>query len=89
MIEEREVRQLLSDLFEEQALVIGGLVATHHVGDAAVWSLMRAFDAIRHRALSRVECPAHTERYEDRGEPQVGRHPALEEYLRKVEACRD
>jgi len=54
MIAEAEVRQLVDDLFEEEALVIGGLVAVHRLDDELVWRLMKSFDIIRSRFLQRI-----------------------------------
>ncbi len=42
-----EVREIVDDLFEEEALVIGGLVAAYGMNDNLVTSLMGNFSAIR------------------------------------------
>ena len=51
MITKAEAQDLINGLFEEEALVLGGLVALHEVEDDLVWRLVRNLDAIRGRAL--------------------------------------
>lgn len=85
MINETEARGLIDDLLEEQALVIGGLVAVHEVGDALAWKIIRAFDATRRKALRRLhergapEAPEPSPR-----PPRLRPHPAVEDFLREL-----
>ncbi len=55
MISKVDVRELINDLFEEEALVIGGLVAVHEVDDDLVWRLVKNLDVIRGKVLRRLE----------------------------------
>ncbi len=55
MITKAEVRELITDLFEEEALVIGGLVAVHKMDDDLVWRLVKNLDVIRGKILRRLE----------------------------------
>ena len=85
MFTTEEARDLLDDVFEQEALVLGGLVATGGIEDELVWRAVRGLDAIRTRALRSLE-----EKEADR----VGRnrpdgvdpdpHPAIEEFLLKI-----
>jgi hypothetical protein len=80
-----EVRTLVSELFEEEALVLGGLVATHAVDDELVWSLVRSLDVIRRRTLGRVDEGASPAIGEDAPKPGVPRpHPAIEDFLKRI-----
>ena len=63
MISRTEAKELINDLFEEEALVIGGLVAVHEVDDD-----LRGFNPDL-----RLERAA---REEPRGDPQKGPAPA-------------
>jgi len=79
------VRQLIAELFEEEALVIGGLVATYEIADEAVWSLVRSLDAIRADTLNRLS-EAHSGSDDMNPGPSKGSqpHPAIEELLRRI-----
>jgi hypothetical protein len=80
-----EARKLVHELLEEEALVIGGLVALHGVEDEFVWQLFRGLDEIRGRYLARLTgedsvdeepvTPSHR-----RSRP----HPAIEEFLARL-----
>ena len=77
-------RQLLDGVFEEQALVIGGLIATHAVEDLFVRRLFRSFGAIRVKALAglRGEQAGTAER--DPNPARQKPHPAIEEFLGRL-----
>ncbi|MBK8164636.1 MAG: hypothetical protein IPK64_01605 [bacterium] len=85
MISKAEARDLINDLFEEEALIIGGLVAVHVVDDDLVWRLVKSLDVIRGKILRRIE-DEESEReithqcQADNGKP----HPAIEEFLLSV-----
>ena len=85
MIETSEARTVIDDLFEEEALVLGGLVAVHEVEDEFVWRLMRSIDVIRGKVLRRIEGRKPMEN--DGGEaesPRLRPHPAIEEFLTRL-----
>lgn len=82
MISKAEARALINDLFEEEALVIGGLVAVHVVDDDLVWRLVKCLDVVRGKILRRIE----DEESADESAPQLHRpnlkpHPAIEDFL--------
>lgn len=85
MINRTEARSLILGLFEEEALVIGGLVAVHKVDDDLVWRLMKNLDVILEKTLDRLED-------QDAAEPpgqgdarsHLKPHPAIEEFLVKL-----
>ena len=54
MMRKAEVKDLILELFEEEALVLGGLVAVHKVDDDVIWRLVKNLDAIRRKALRPV-----------------------------------
>lgn len=85
MITEAEARGLIDDLFEEQALVIGGLVAVRQIPDDLVWRLVGSLDATRRKALGRLQ-----ERH-GRGTmgfpgryPQLRPHPAIQDFIQTL-----
>jgi hypothetical protein len=85
MIGNAEARAVIDDLFEEEALIIGGLVALHSIEDEVIWRLIRSLDAIRRKALRRLEDEDPTD--DDTSEPsEVTRrpHPAIQEFLLKL-----
>jgi hypothetical protein len=82
MITKTETRELITDLFEEEALVIGGLVAVHEVEDDLVWRLLKSLDAIRLKTLCRIEekDPGDGDKT-PRKRHNLKPHPAVEEFL--------
>jgi hypothetical protein len=80
MITETEARDLIDDLFEEEALVIGGLVAVHEIDDDLVWRLMKNLDVIRGRFMRRLEERGGGEEAPAR-RPSLDPHPAIEDFL--------
>jgi hypothetical protein len=77
------VRELLTELFEEEALLLGGVLAVNPASDDFTWRLVRGLDALRQRFLRRIdEAPGeHAGRCErSRIEP----HPAIEHFLRVI-----
>lgn len=82
MITKTEVRQIINDLFEEEALVIGGLVAVHDMDDDLVWRLVKNLDVIRGRFLRRIEA-RDASGNGDNSAPRhnLKPHPAIEDFL--------
>ena len=76
MITFEGVQRVVDEVFEQQALLIGGVIATHRVDDAVVWALVRGLDRIRCRTLTRLDV---SDEHSD-AEP----HPAIEKFLLKL-----
>ena len=85
MITDADAEQLILNLFEEETLVIGGLIAIHQVEDDLVWSLMKNLDAIRLKTLRRLNQEGIS-RDEDEvvDLPNRKPHPAIEDFLMKI-----
>ena len=85
MISKAQARELINGLFEEEALAFGGLVAVHQIDDDVVWHWVRSLDAIRMKALHRLDV---AETYAEAGgmAPQfdLHPHPAIQSFLLKV-----
>ncbi len=82
MTEKKFVADLLNEVFEEEALIISGLVATMKVEDDFVWRLMKNLDRLRERVFSELD-------QIDNGSvvlnhPKTSPHPAIEEFLNKL-----
>lgn len=85
MISKEEAKEMVLELFEEEALVIGGLAAVHNLEDDLVWRLMKNMDVILAKTIKRLEAEDTPER--TRGEaprPNTRPHPAIEEFLLKL-----
>ena len=80
MITTAQARDLINDLFEEEALVIGGLVAIHEMDDDLVWRLVKNLDVIRVKILRRLDDEGAHDDVETR-RPDVRPHPAIEDFL--------
>ncbi len=81
MISTADATDLVNDLFEEEALVIGGLVAVHEMDDDLVWRLMKHLDVIRGKVLRRLEDQAPADEETPPGRPTLTPHPAIEDFL--------
>jgi len=83
MTAKTQVKELLTELFKEEALIIGGLIATHKVEDGFIWDLMSGIDAVRRRFFPRLE---EVESKDEDSEPEVKLkpHPAIEEFLLRL-----
>ena len=82
MISKTEAKELINDLFEEEALVIGGLAAVHKVEDDVIWRLIKNLDVIRRKILRRLD----DQDPDDEGggppkRPNLKPHPAIEDFL--------
>ena len=78
-------RGLITEVFEETTLVLGGLVAVHRVDDDFVWRFVKGLDAVSSKAFRRIDerdtgADADTGDAESRLRP----HPAIEDFLLKL-----
>lgn len=84
-ISKAEARALLAEVFEETALVLGGLVAVDRVDDDFVWRFVRGLDVVRSKAVRRIEdCDAGPGASAAPGESAFRPHPAIEDFLLKL-----
>ena len=82
MIRKAEAKELINDLFEEEALVIGGLVAVHEMDDDLVWRLVKNLDVIRAKVLRRLnDRDTGEEGASGPRRPNLKPHPAIEDFL--------
>ena len=82
MMRKSEVKDLIRDLFEEEALVLGGLVAVHRIEDDVVWRIVKNLDVIRRKYLRRLDDKDPDD--EGGGPPRRSHlkpHPAIEDFL--------
>jgi len=85
MMTKAQTRELINDLFEEEALAIGGLVALRKVDDETVLHLIRSIDAVRTKAIQRLDAVDADGDAERSGEAlDLEPHPVIENFLRKV-----
>lgn len=85
MFTKTEARALIDDLFEEEALVLGGLVAVHDVDDDLVWRLVKNLDVIRGKVLRRLgDDDGGDGATEPHRRANVNPHPAIEDFLIKL-----
>ena len=81
MIRKSKVKELINDLFEEEALVIGGLVVVHPVDDDLVWRLVKNLDVIRTKILRRLEDVGPAVAEAPPARPNLKPHPAIADFL--------
>jgi len=85
MISLEEARDLVDEIFEEEALLIGGIVAVHGMDDDLVWRLIRNLDVIRGRVLRRLDNRDEDEIDDSPNEKvNLNPHPAIQDFLIKI-----
>ena len=82
MVATRKAKELILQIFEEEALVIGGLAAMHGFDDELLWGLMRNLDVILGKALASLE--ENSPKRQATHRTNVRPHPAVEEFLSKL-----
>jgi len=83
MIEAQSMKTLIRELFEREALSIGGLAVTHNINDDFLWELCRSLDAIRIEFLRRLK-PVGGSSEDSRSRLESRPHPAVQELLRRI-----
>ncbi len=84
-ITRNETRRLVAEVFEETALVLGGLVAVHRVDDDFVWRFVKGLDAVCSKAFRRIdESDASEDADTADAESRLRPHPAIEDFLLKL-----
>jgi hypothetical protein len=83
MFSKEEVKTLLDELLEEEALLIGGSVALQRIDDGFIWKLMKSLDQIRDRFMAKIEnTPDDFPDIDDHLD--LTPHPAIEHFLLKL-----
>ncbi len=80
MIEKAEAKKLINDVFEEEALVLGGMAVLQEIDHCLAWRLVKNLDAIRRKALRRVDA----EDDDGTGQSDFTQSPAIAEFLRTI-----
>ncbi len=83
MFSKEEVKELLDELLEEEALLIGGNFAMYQVEDDFIWKLMKGLDQIRDRFIARIEDMSEDSPVASR-RLNLTPHPAIEHFLLKL-----
>ena len=81
MLTEKQVRKLLVKVFEEEALVLGGMAAMREIDDALLCRLVANLQTISEKTIRRLDSlePAHSV-----GKLRVTPHPAINLFLLKL-----
>ncbi len=80
-----EARRLITEVFEESALMLGGLVTVHRVDDDFVWRFVKGFDAVCCKAFRRIdERDTSADLDTADGQSRLRPHPAIEDFLLKL-----
>ena len=85
MNDRTDAKELVRDLFEEEALLVGGLVAVHRIDDDAVWALVKGLDALREKYVRRAgdrPVGGETNAATDHRDPPP--HPAIDDFLFRI-----
>lgn len=98
MIKIDEARDMVDDIFEQQALLIGGILAVHGMEDDTVWRLIRNLDVIRGRVMRKLDDREDEDdvpddvlhdkcacpREDAHREVNLKPHPAIQDFLIKI-----
>lgn len=87
MLSEHEVKRLIDDIFEEEALIIGGMAAIKKIEDDNVNRIIRNFDLLRKKYFQRIE--EKSQGHEEtllRDNRRL--HPAIQEFIKKLKTSK-
>jgi len=84
MLSKQKAKDLIVRVFEEEALVIGGLAAMQRVDDDFLWGIMRNLDAILGKAIANLNADDESGKPQSHKQSKVTPHPAIEEFLMKL-----
>ena len=82
MLTKTEARDFMDEIFEEEALVIGGLAAVGEIDGDLVRRLVESLNTIRTRAIRRLD--DGDEDVNPLNGTSLKPHPAIEEFLLKI-----
>jgi hypothetical protein len=83
-MDRQAVRDLVTELFEEEALLLGGIVAVCPVDDEVVWRFIRGLDRLRRRVMQRIDDVAPAAPADRPHGAGAEPHPAIERFLRSI-----
>jgi hypothetical protein len=83
-MDRQAVREIVTEIFEEEALLLGGIVAVCPVEDEVVWRLVRGLDRLRRRVMQRLDDAAHAAPADRSPGAGAEPHPAIERFLREI-----
>ncbi len=78
------VDRIIQDLFVQEALLIGGLVAFYQPDDEFVWKLTQNLNVLRQRFARRVRRTHQPGRSSSPMRPNLKPHPAIQQFLREL-----
>lgn len=88
MIKVDEARNLVDEIFEQQALLIGGILAVYGMEDKTVWRLIRNMDVIRWNVMFKLDELEDEDDIPDdvlqEKNFNLKPHPAIEGFLGKI-----
>jgi len=85
MITNGEACQIVNDLFEEEALVLGALFAVHRADDDLIWRLMKNLESLRANVLRRIAESDHASLGAERSpQADLDPHPAIAHFLTQI-----
>ena len=74
--------ELIKKVFEEQALVLGGVFSIHEVADEIIWKIIKSFDVIYEKTVAEIlQVEPETQELPRR---KTDPHPAIEHFLSKL-----
>ncbi len=84
MLSTQECRRMLNGVFEEEALIIGGLAALHQPDDDFIWRLVKSLEAVRERALEKLNGKPVSGCDSSKAAVDLRPHPAVVEFLLNI-----
>jgi hypothetical protein len=73
-------KDVVNDIFREEALLIDNLATDYEMKDDLIWALCRNLDLIRLRSLKKY----NQKQFNENNKPRLNPHPAVRELLRKI-----
>lgn len=87
MLSQHEVKLLINDIFEEEALIIGGMAVIKKIEDDNVVRIIRNFDLLRNKFLQKIDAQSQSPE-EMYLKDNQRLHPAIQEFIKKLKTSK-
>ena len=84
MIENEQVKQIILDMFREEALLLSGLFTVYDVPDDFIWRVMKNLEILVQNAMRQIDNQDQTVDNPIRPRRTGSPHPAVAEFLKEL-----
>ena len=84
MIENKQVKQIILDMFREETLLLSGLFTVYEVPDDFIWRVMKNLDILVQNAMRQIDNHDQTTDNPIRAPRAGSPHPAVAEFYNEL-----